>query len=68
MVEAGGVGILTLLDNTQLVDFNSSEKHHTQHIHPSEVRGGYTELRARRAFGFTRERDLPQPRFRITSV
>jgi hypothetical protein len=43
MVEAGGVGILTPTDNTQLIDFIKREKRQKQHIRPSEVHGGYTE-------------------------
>jgi hypothetical protein len=37
-------GILTLLDNTQLIDFIKREKRYKQHIRRSEVHGAYTEL------------------------
>ncbi len=43
MVEAGGVGILSLIDKAQLIDFIKREKRQKQHIRPSEVHGGYTE-------------------------
>ena len=43
-MEEGGVGILTLLDNTQLIDFIKREKRYKQHIRRSEVHGAYTEL------------------------
>ena len=41
-----GVGILTLIDSTQLIDFISRQKHHKLQIRRSEVHGGYTKLRA----------------------
>jgi hypothetical protein len=47
MVEAGGVGILSLTDNAQLIDFIKREKLEKQHIRLSEVHGGYTESSAK---------------------
>jgi len=51
MVEAGGVGILSTIDNTQLIDSIRRQKHQKLRIRRSEVHGGYTELRARRGAG-----------------
>jgi hypothetical protein len=51
MVEAGGVGILSLIDITQLIDFIRSQKHQKLQIRRSEVHGGCTELRAIRGVG-----------------
>ena len=42
MVEAGGVGILSLIDNAQLIDFIKREKRQKHRIRPSEVHAGYT--------------------------
>jgi hypothetical protein len=47
MVEAGGVGILSLLDNTQLIDFIKRHMRLKRQIHRSEVHGGYTESQER---------------------
>jgi hypothetical protein len=48
MVEAGGVGILSLIDNAQLIDFNKREKRQNQRIRQSEVHGGYMGFRKSR--------------------
>ncbi len=45
MVEAGGVGILSLIDKAQLIDFNKREKRQNQRIRQSEVHGGYMGFR-----------------------
>ena len=45
MVEAGGVGILSLIDKAQLIDFNKREKRQNQRICQSAVPGGYMGFR-----------------------
>ncbi len=47
MVEAGGVGILSLIDKAQLIDFNKRVKRQNQRIRQSEVHGGYMGFRKR---------------------
>jgi hypothetical protein len=39
-MEAGGVGILGLIDSTQLIDFIRPQKHQNLQIRRSEVHGG----------------------------
>jgi hypothetical protein len=51
-LKAAGVGILSLIDSTQLIDFIRRQKHQNLQIHRSEVHGGYTELRAVCGVGF----------------
>ena len=51
MVEAGGVGILSLIDNTQLIDFIRRQKHQKLQICRTEVHGGDTESSATRGVG-----------------
>jgi hypothetical protein len=45
MVEAGGVGILSLIDSAQVIDSIKREKRQKHRIRPSEVHGGYTEAK-----------------------
>ena len=46
MVEAGGVGILSLLDNMTLIDFIRRQKHQNHQIRRSEVHGEYKDFSA----------------------
>ena len=41
-----GIGILTLIDSTQLIDFIRRQKHHKLQIRRSEVHGRVHEVRA----------------------